>query len=342
MKEKKWLAVGLMVAVVALTPKLLWGLENVNPAYSVQTYVSYDTSSAGPADGFAFGPDNNLYMTHMLTSGGRDGSIYRCDSDKKVERWVDGLVCPTNIIWGGGTAFGDYLYLCDKLENTNWSKGEITRVGLDGTKSGFCGDSLNQPGCLEIAPEGNYGGNLFVGSTVYDRLNKVLPSGEVHPFFSYGGKMGNGSPRGIAFDPGTNYGGLMYTAAFFADNPEWSGIFSFDTSGNPMRYLPDIVAAYGIEFDTSGFFDNHLLIYGRQDSNPISFIYDVDPSGQLTSIASGEIKDMMFGPDGALYVEEYFGGQNEVVISRIIPEPASLALLVLGAVRLLRRRKSIC
>ena len=147
----------------------------------------------------------------------------------------------------------------------------------------------------------------------------------------------------IEFDPGLDYGGSMYVATYSSTNPQWAGVFSLDVNGNPTRFAPDIIIGTGLEFDTGGLFNNEMLVRGRLSGDIYSSIYMADPTGQITPLAQGSwghIFAMTMGTDGALYVAEYNNGLS--VITRIVPEPASLALLALSAVRLLRRRKSIC
>jgi len=67
----------------------------------------------------------------------------------------------------------------------------------------------------------------------------------------------------------------------------------------------------------------------------------VDSAGTVTTIGSGFgdgdriTSDLAFGPDGALYASIADEGR----VLRIIPEPASLALLLTGALVLLRRKQ---
>lgn len=62
-----------------------------------------------------------------------------------------------------------------------------------------------------------------------------------------------------------------------------------------------------------------------------SHLVRIDTTGAVTVIGDGfgEISDLAFGPDGALYVSEY--SKNRVL--RVIPEPSSLRILTVGADR---------
>ncbi len=81
-------------------------------------------------------------------------------------------------------------------------------------------------------------------------------------------------------------------------------------------------------------FGNDLLIvdFGTGD------LLRVDSLGNSTVIGTGFsnlVTDIEFGPDGFLYISE--AGNDRVL--RIIPEPASLALLGVAAMALIRRRR---
>jgi hypothetical protein len=75
----------------------------------------------------------------------------------------------------------------------------------------------------------------------------------------------------------------------------------------------------------------HLLRYNTSLGSPTY--------GLSTDIGSGfeSAMDIEFGPDGALYVSTY----AEDTIFRIVPEPATLSLLALGGLAVLKEVKGI-
>ncbi len=78
----------------------------VEPGYTVQVYATYSQSRS--TRGLAFDGSGNLYATHDQA-----GSIWKITSDGTASEFVIGLGYPIGITWGGGTSFGDYLYVLD-------------------------------------------------------------------------------------------------------------------------------------------------------------------------------------------------------------------------------------
>jgi len=335
MRKKQWLAV---VLTAAMLPQTLWAVIVVDPAYNAETYIEYPMPNGSTPRGLAFDSTGNLYVTHKS-----DGSIYKVDPDKNISRFVEGLDTPYSILWAADTSYGDNLFVTDIHANGN--KGKLLLITIADKKVyTFC-KPWNQPVGLEIDRYGGYGGYMYTGTGGLDHIDRIDPVGGIERFSDFPYEAEGGSPEGIAFDPGADYGGLMYVANYSSVNSPWAGVFSLDTSGNPTRFAPDIVNASELKFDADGLFDNQMLIRGMLSIDSLWSVYRADSAGQITPLAQGSwghITAMTFGADGALYVAEYRFADGMSVISRIVPEPASLALLVLGAVRLLRRRKNTC
>ena len=311
-----------------MAPQSLWALVVTDPAYQVETYATYPTGAWNTHWGMTFDSSGNLYIAHK-----DDGCIYKIDSNKSVSQFVTGLNTPEKIVWGGGTLYGDNLYATEVYGD------KVTKITPDGTKLFFCSPNSQVLG-IGIDKVGRYGGYMYTGTAVNDHIDQVTSAGVVQKFSDFPYGM-SGNVQDFEFDPGLDYGGLMYSATYSGANGTWSGVFSLDTSGNPIRFAPDIINGRGLEFDTIGLFDHDLLINGMQAEDTFWTVYRANPKRQTTKFlySSWHIGDIEFGSDGALYVSEYDPVLHEVTISRIIPEPASLALLALGTVRLLRRRK---
>jgi len=322
--------VTVVAIIISACPHIVSAVTILDPAYSAQEYKTYPIENGWQA-GMAFDSSGNLYISHKA-----GGCISRIDSNNNAEIFVSGLDTPTQMVWGGGTPYGDNLFVTDVHANNN--RGRVMLITPQGIPAVFCTPD-NQPTAIGIDRLGGYGGDMYCGTGGKDHIDSISSIGAVQRFSDFPYDMG-GSPMDIEFDPGIDYGGSMYVATYSGNNSQWAGVFSLDVNGNPSRFAPDIVNAAGLEFDAVGLFDNELIIRGMLSDDTCWTIYSSDPSGQISPLAQGSwghIFAMTMGPDGALYVAEYNNGLS--VISRIVPEPASLALLAFGTVRLLRRRK---
>jgi hypothetical protein len=338
------------VMLAGLGILILWGnqktfsLTVLDPAYQAETYATYDYAPAWPTLDMTFGPNGNLYTTHHheYTSGQTDGWIYRIMPDKTVEPWITGISRPEDIIWGGGTSFGDYLYFTEGFDNIYNSDGGLTRISLDGTIDRFVTSGFDQPVTLGIDQVGNFGGDIFVGSGDSDRINRVLPNGQVQGFYSFG--TSSGSSIDIEFAPNGSYGGLMYVGTQFTSLTNLSGILTFDTGGNPTKIAPEIIGAFDLAFDTTDdqLFGGYLYASGRLAGDPswTSRIFRIYPDGTSEEIitATSWRARMAFGADG-LYINESYWDVPTITISRVVPEPAMMSLLGLGMLGLYRRRR---
>jgi len=310
-------------------------IEVLEPGYVVQTYATYSEPGIGQPRAMTFGGDNNLYVTQKV-----NGSIWRITPEGVASEFVSGLETPCGIVWSGGTGYGDYLYV---VEYETWGGG-VARVGLDGTTSNFANMPYggHAPSPIGLDRTGNYGGHLYVGTTGQDHTYRVDTAGNVSMFSDFPGWTDGGSPVDIAFDPGADYGGLMYiSTSFVGANQHKSGLFTLDTSGNASRFTDDLVTAGYIEFDETGYFDGEMFVSGKSGFDEPWWLWRVGLDGTATEFARGTVSDpygLAFGLDGAMYVAEYSAGDEMVIISRIIPEPATLLLLGLGGIMLRRRR----
>ena len=119
----------------------------------------------------------------------------------------------------------------------------------------------------------------------------------------------------------------MYIATDFLGAPDNSGLFALDVSGNATRFAPDILGASNVEVDTIGLFSGDMFVSGRiglSQDDPIS-IWRVSPDGEIAEfawsffLAPSGLPTFTFGPDGAMYVPEFFPDSETVVITRISP-----------------------
>lgn len=303
-------------------------LEVLRPGYTVETYVTYSFSAirSAPWD-IAFDPAGRIYLsqTEYLPLRDKPDAIYRVNTDRTVTRWATNLKSPRRIAWGGGTAFGDYLYVPENYAD------RIQRIALNGTRTTFGGSIDMAPQALAIDRTGTYGGQMYMATRAHDAVWTISPAGVQTPFspFPY---SANGGPVDLAFDPGTNYGGQLYLTSS-SDQSPYSGLFSLDPLGNATRFAPSILDAYSVDFDPLGLFRGRMFVSGLTSASALAqyAIWQVTSSGTSIPFARGTLGDkslptFAFGPDGDLYVPEWLPATKQVVISRIIPPPAVVPL----------------
>jgi sugar lactone lactonase YvrE len=275
-----------------------WAVEVLEPGYVVETYAGY--SDAGiersPWD-MVFVPDGNLYATQL-----NDRSLWRISPDGIAEEAATGLGRPTGLVWGGGTAYGDYLYVA--VTDTG-----VVRVHLDGTVEGFA--SRNCAGTLGLDRAGDYGGFMYTTTGCVDHTYRVHPDGSVALFSNWPTHINGGGPTNVTFDNIGNYGGLFFVAAVYsASQPHVSGLFTLDPGGSATRFTEDIVQAHGVDFDPAEGFDGDMFVIGRSSFGEPDLLWRVSPDGTATEFAtlSGLApRGLTFGPDGAMYVGESKG-----------------------------------
>lgn len=313
---KLWKAKTLLIAsLILIVSSASQAVVLFDTNYMSQTYAIYDTTEAGSIRGIGFGGDSNLYVVHNVTTYGRDGSIIEISPDGLISTIAEGLVLPNEIVWGGGTEFGDYLYTADQLEETTWSKGEITRIDSSGNMTSFAGDGMNQPLSLDIDRLGNFGGDMFVGSSAYDRLTRVSADGQTELFYTFSFNN-SASPLGIAIDPTGDFGGLMYVGVGQTGS-SLTGILAFDSESNVESFSPEFTQVLDLKFDLTGvMFGGDLYVYGKNSISKGKRIWKISPDGSVEVFAYLQDGTFTFGPDGAMYVYEQIG--NTAVISRII------------------------
>ena len=310
-----------------------------NPNYQVDTYVSYNYTSLGRPQGFTFDPGGNLYVTHL------NGSVQKINTSKTISPLVTNLAAPRYITWGGGTDFGDYLYVTDPQQKSTWSGGEVTRIDLAGNKTPFAG-GVNNPGLLEIDTSGNYNNLLYVANATDDKILKVGSAGGVATTFSNYPYYSGGVLAGIAFDTIGSYGNRMFVSTFSTDLPD-AGVFRVDLNGTVSRFV-DIEQAAHVEIDNTQqqLFDGKMYVNGKYDSNDpwglylINGYYDQELFGTFDISPNWLHSPIRFGADGAMYVMECDIPNDQVIISRItpVPEPSTLMLVFLGGLLVKKKR----
>jgi len=326
---------GLLGVVFLAGAASTWGLTLFDANYRFESFSIFP--AAGESRDLMFGADGALYVSYYNAWLGQpQGSIYRTEGNNTATLWVDGLYRPYNMVWTGGTDYGDYYYLADAGTRDSSPHGDILRISPGGTASWFAKANINQPHAIAVDPTGRFGNHLWIATGAHDKVLEVLPDGSTRVAAYIGSKQG--TPYDMAFDTTGRYGQDLYIATNYLDDPSISGVLWMDPDDNVQRFAEAIVEAYSLAFDEMGYFGNDLFVRGvalgdgRKD-----VVYRVAPDGSITPFAHFT-GDFTFGPDGMMYAYEREYGMSTIYRIMPIPEPGTLLLLGMGACAIARRR----
>ena len=294
--------------------------------YQVETVGSYNSSGMHFIRGLAVDDNGVVYVSHYGKSGsGNSGNITRVAPGGVTTRWIDGFTGLKGITWGGGTAYGDNIYAVDNSKR-------IHKVDLDGNVSTFSNLS-DVPVGLTIDRNGSYGGNMFCTANGVDRILQISPSGTDTVFSEFPDSM-RGGPSEIAVDPGTRYGGLMYLCVDedYSQIPSpKDGLFWLDSNGNATRYAPTFDYVRTVAFDNIGeMFGGDMFIIAPRSDVTGMHLWRVDELGNaedFSKVGWGMTEYLAFGPDGAMYLSEYWADKGTTVIYKVsltLPTPVSI------------------
>lgn len=293
-----------------------------DPAYRVEVFTTYSNPELTTV-GFSmvFDDIGNLYIPHM------SGHIYKIAPDGTSTLFVSNAGTVRDMVWAGGTSYGNAFYLTDQTSNV------VKKIGMDGTLTDFA-LIWKTPVALELDRIGRYGQHLYVGRNVYDRIDAILPNGSVE-VFSYFPFDNNGGVEGLAFDPGTRYGGLMYAGIFSNSSSAYRGVYALDAYGNFSEFSQNLAWAQQIEFDPGTNFGGFMFVMGDDTLEGERKLWKLDENGVASLFAQTTIWQLgafCFGPDGAMYISEfdYNGHLNTISRITLIPEPGSLFLISTG------------
>jgi len=285
--------------------------------YVAEPYATYSQPGLEVARHMAFDGSGNLYVTHTYSS-----NMWRIRPNGEPSEFLTGFQ-PTGVEWGGGTLLGDYLYVL----NGSPCDGALYRVDSNGQKTTVASWQSPRHGAtvLRLDRVGNYGGHLFVATGSQDRICKLSLNGQISDFSPFPGWYDGGGPGDVAFDRGRLYEGLMYVSVVYAgENRHRGGVFTLDAGGNAKRFAKEIVAAQQLRFDPTGDFYGELFVTGTTDYDQEARLYRLGPDGTVKEFAraNGLLGSIVFGPDGALYVDVYDKGDQTTFISRVVRKPA--------------------
>ena len=300
--------------------------------YTVSPYAQYTSvTSSGRMT-----TDNagNVYVAHY-----DDGKIVKIDSSGQNTILASGLGNLYDITWGGGTAYGNYLYATSPSSNTLNDK--LYRIDMNGNAHYTAMASpFHQPCAIGIDRNGNYNSQLYFGTSGLDRVGTVSDGGVVTTFIVWPGQLNGGGVYGLSFDPSGKYNNKMYLATIYgAQNANVSGLFAMNPNGAVSRFASGLVAALNVDFDPVGtYFGNDMFVLGRANFDDPLSLWHVSADGTCKAFMA-DVSAFTFGGDGAMYVSQYNWSTQAVMVSRVIPEPATLLLLAAGGL-LLRKRNA--
>lgn len=310
-------------------------LQVLDNNYTATVYASYSHAGIGRSMGMTFDDTGNLYVTQRgdAALSFSNGAIYKVTPGGTASRWVENIDGPRRIVWGGGTAYGNNLYVTESEPDEY-----ISQISTSGTRTPFSqiertGEDEDTVHPLAIDRSGNYGGLMYTATRGTQKIYDISTSGIESVFSPFPPQPTIGGPLDLAFDPGTDYGGLLYMAI---DSDSTNGIYSIDVNGNATNFASFFPKAYELEFDVpGGIFGGQMLVHNSWN------IVRIDPQENVQPLATPDLPLIMtMGPDGALYVSETDEILGQVTISRItlVPEPATLALLLAGGFYLKKRK----
>lgn len=271
-----------------------------------------------------------VFVMLTITTAVRSQTIYVSNEDaQNVVKYTNGV--PSTFATGFGTV-GTGLAL-DKAGNLfvgDYGNGVIWEFTPGGVKSTFA--TLNHAAQLAF----DSAGNLYASTGVNGTIMQYAPSG-VGSLFASGLNFANG----IAFDPAGNLyvseiqgnritkitpGGAKSTFA----SVSWPLVLAFDSQSN----------LYAVSHDTNSIVKitpgGVKSVFASGLDSPIGLAFD--SVGNLFVTNTGYDSLMKFTPDGVGSVYATTGLSYPCSLAIVTPEPATLSLLAVGALALLRRR----
>lgn len=318
----------------------VFGFDVFDSNYTWETYATYPITSAarGTVSGMTFDADGNLYLLQRgINLSAQDSGIFKIDSSRTVSLFASGLNAGGRIVYGGGTSYGDYLYVTDFNSSTSRTYGSVMKVGMDSTVRTF-NTSIQSPFAVTIFECGGYGDTMYIANLANDHLYSLSTTGTASLFSSFPDDAPDGI-KAIAFDYSGKYGGGMYVCGSSTDE-NYDGIFSISATGEATLFSNPLYMQSDMAFGSDEF-DNDMFITGVTVAGGVDKIFHVDTDGNVTLFAEQSgcyISSFIFGPDGSMYTAYNDSGIINVIRINEIPEPCTIALLGFGAV-MLRRRK---
>lgn len=288
--------------------------------------------------------------TELFVSSGGDVLKYDLDvSPPTGATFASGLSTALEIEIGpdfNGDGVED-LYVAERFAQIG------VRSGVDGSSLGSLGTGLSQPRGVSIGPDGN----LYVNDRSNDRVVKIDLPGGVQSDFATNASAGIDGGYELEW-----VGDQLYVTN------EGQDVLILDTAGNLVTTIETLASSTAVSSNVGfAFADNgDVYISQRQENTVIKFEAASNTIttvllASATGLDGNLTRDILFGPDlngdgakdlllangGNIYAVDIEDGVlGSPIITGLtgenwmfIPEPATLALLSLGGLALLRRRR---
>ena len=282
MYQARNLGVLFIVVAVCLFSKQVSAVNVLDAGYKSEVYATFSSSGLGWLRDMTFDSSGNLYVTARGSSRDvADGTIYRIDTHGNSSLFASGFYTPTGIVGGGGTEYGDYLYVGDGGKSNAGPGSGVKRVDMDGNVTSFA-NPRREPFALNFDQTGNYGNKLYTGTIALDHIDAILPDGTIQRFSNFPYNTNGGGPVTLDFDLTGSYGNSMFVAT---NGSSTSGIHEMDILGNPTRFAPEITTASCLGFDDGTDFDGDMFVSAKQQSDSYWSIYRVSPDQEIIKFA---------------------------------------------------------
>ena len=306
----------------------IYALTVLEPEYVVETWATYTESDLKRTPkSMTFGPDGNLYVSDYFT-----GTIWQISPDGEAQPFNTELSGPVGITRGYPPYNDQSLYVVNYKaysfdRHPTLNQTGVYSLDLDGVAAPFS-QQIQDPGAIAICQNETYDHAMFISSSSHDHILKVDALGEASRWGDWP-YPASGTISSLAFDELGLYGHALFVGgAFGSDDPEISGLFALDETGQATRFCPDLVETECITFDPVGHFAHRLFTISLDAFENGLRLWQVDEQGTALLFAITERnvhRGLAFDEDGALYVAEY--EDDMMVINRITgPQTCQITL----------------
>jgi hypothetical protein len=304
--------------VLLLSKTSVFSFEIMEEGYIIEDFTSYDVLGRPGPYGMAFDANDVLYTT----IGPSPTFICRISPDGNPEPFwlhLPQVQGPSDIIWTGGTNYGDYLFVSSHLA------GLIVRVGVDGDIAHFA-QIPSGASALAVDKTGNYQNNMFVGSRFHE-VYQVSETGQetlfalIEPPFNI---------YDMAFATQGRFGDLLYASLINVREPYVEASICTISPTGTIDIIAQTPPAIDLAFDEKGWlFAGDLYFVGFQPAPDLplgyaSNIFRMNEDGQISNFIQCDemVVSMAFDSYGIMYIASWSG--SKVNIHRII-RPVVLA-----------------